>query len=74
MERSVSFRQRGRKCGTGADEGDGCTDLPDTDSAADWEVRTFEVGASLFCPEGPITAETTDGAWASIGRRGPLAI
>ena len=68
---SVSVRGEG-SAGLVLMRGDGCTDLPDTDSAADWEVRTFRVGASLFCAEGPITAETTDGAWASIGPEGAL--
>jgi len=32
--------------------GDGCSEMPDTDSAADWEVRWLRMGASLFCDGG----------------------
>ena len=69
---SVSVRGE-RERGTSADEGGMVArDLPDTNSADDWEVRTFGVGASLFCAESPVTPEATAGAWASIGPRGTL--
>ncbi len=32
--------------------GDGCSEMPDTDSAADWEIRWLRMGASLFCDGG----------------------
>ena len=32
--------------------GDGCGDLPDTDSAADWSVRWLRLGSTLFCDDG----------------------
>ena len=68
---SVSVRGEG-SAGLVLMRGDGCTDLPDTNSADDWEVRTFRVGASLFCAESPLTSEAAAGAWASIGPDGAL--
>ncbi|HJM67092.1 MAG TPA: lamin tail domain-containing protein [Candidatus Thalassarchaeaceae archaeon] len=32
--------------------GDGCSEMPDTDTAADWEIRWLRMGASLFCDGG----------------------
>ena len=35
--------------------GDGCSEMPDTDTAADWEIRWLRMGASLFCDGGGIS-------------------
>ncbi len=35
--------------------GDGCSDVDDTNSSADWEVRWIRLGASLFCDSGVFT-------------------
>ena len=68
---AVSVRGEG-SAGLVLMRGDGCEYLPDTNSASDWEVRTFRLGASLFCAQDPLVAETTDGVWASIGPDGAL--
>ena len=72
MERSSGFRQRRGSAGLVLMRGDGCEYLPDTNSASDWEVRTFRLGRLLFCAQDPLVAETTDGVWASIGPDGAL--
>ena len=39
--------------------GDGCGDMPDTDSANDWEMRWSVAGASHFCGVNTFTDDTT---------------
>jgi len=39
--------------------GDGCDEMPDTDSAADWEIRWLRMGSSLFCGDPTFTSSGT---------------
>ena len=52
--------------------GDGCSDLLDSDTSAEWQVRSYRIGASTFCPATPIYMSETDGIWPSIGPDGVL--
>ena len=50
----------------------GCSELLDSDTSAEWQVRSYRIGASTFCPATPIYMTGSDGIWPSIGPDGVL--
>ena len=68
---SISVRGEGSP-GLILSRGDGCSELVDSDTSAEWQVRSYRIGASTFCPAAPIDLSGPDGIWPSIGPDGVL--